>query len=61
MDDYIQLFEDRKIRTTWDEEQLANYLGTNCPQVAMVGSTGKKRKESGQVLFYADEPYPGGR
>lgn len=73
----IQLFEDRKIRTAWDEEQeewyfsvvdviavltdspnptdylkkmrkrdeqLASYLGTNCPQVEMVGTTGKKRK-----------------
>ena len=73
----IQLFEDRKIRTAWDEEQeewyfsvvdvvavlsdsanptdylkkmrkrdeqLASYLGTNCPQVAMMGATGKKRK-----------------
>lgn len=73
----IQLFEDRKIRTVWDEdqeewyfsvvdviavltdssnptdylkkmrkrdEQLASYLGTNCPQVEMVGTTGKKRK-----------------
>ena len=73
----IQLFEDRKIRTVWDEEkeewyfsvvdvvavlsdsanptdylkkmrkrdeQLASYLGTNCPQVEMTGSTGKKRK-----------------
>lgn len=73
----IQLFEDRKIRTAWDEEkeewyfsvvdvvaalsdsanptdylkkmrkrdeQLASYLGTNCPQVEMAGSTGKKRK-----------------
>ncbi len=73
----IQLFEDRKIRTVWDEEQeewyfsvvdviavltdssnptdylkkmrkrdeqLARYLGTNCPQVAMIGATGKNRK-----------------
>ena len=73
----LQLFEDRKIRTAWDEEQeewyfsvvdviavltdssnptdylkkmrkrdeqLASYLGTNCPQVAMMGATGKKRK-----------------
>ena len=73
----IQLFEDRKIRTAWDEEQeewyfsvvdviavltdssnptdylkkmrkrdeqLASYLGTNCPQVTMMGATGKKRK-----------------
>ena len=80
----IQLFEDRKIRTAWDEEQeewyfsvvdviavltdssnptdylkkmrkrdeqLASYLGTNCPQVAMMGATGKKRK----VLAATDE------
>jgi hypothetical protein len=73
----IQLFEDRKIRTAWDEEReewyfsvvdviavltdspnptdylkkmrkrdelLAAYLGTNCPQVEMTGTTGKKRK-----------------
>ncbi|MFI3164524.1 MAG: BRO family protein [Bacillota bacterium] len=26
------------------DEELAIYLGTNCPQVEMVGSTGKKRK-----------------
>ena len=26
------------------DEQLASYLGTNCPQVEMTGSTGKKRK-----------------
>lgn len=32
MDDYIQLFEDRKIRITWDEEQLANYLGQIVPR-----------------------------
>lgn len=73
----IQLFENQKIRTAWDEEQeewyfsvvdviavltdssnptdylkkmrkrdeqLAIYLGTNCPQVAMMGASGKKRK-----------------
>lgn len=73
----IQLFENQKIRTAWDEEQeewyfsvvdviavltdssnptdylkkmrkrdeqLATYLGTNCPQVAMMGASGKKRK-----------------
>ena len=73
----IQLFEDRKIRTAWDEEQeewyfsvvdviavltdssnptdylkkmrkrdeqLASYLGTNCPQVAMQTESGKLRK-----------------
>ena len=73
----IQLFEDRKIRTAWDEEQeewyfslvdviavltdssnptdylkkmrkrdeqLASYLGTNCPQVAMPTQRGKNRR-----------------
>lgn len=73
----IQLFENQKIRTAWDEEQeewyfsvvdviavltdssnptdylkkmrkrdeqLAIYLGTICPQVAMMGASGKKRK-----------------
>ena len=71
----IQLFEDRKIRTAWDEEReewyfsvvdviavltdspnptdylkkmrkrdelLAAYLGTNCPQVEMTGTTGRE-------------------
>ena len=36
------------------DEQLAIYLGTNCPQVAMMGATGKKRKvlaaNAGQLL-----------
>ena len=73
----IQKFEERSIRTAWDEEQeewyfsvvdviavltdstnptdylkkmrkrdelLSSYIGTNCPQVEMVGNTGKKRK-----------------
>lgn len=73
----IQKFEERSIRTAWDEEReewyfsvvdvitvltestnptdylkkmrkrdelLSSYLGTNCPQVEMVGTTGKKRK-----------------
>ena len=73
----IQKFEERSIRTAWDEEReewyfsvvdviavltdstnptdylkkmrkrdelLSSYLGTNCPQVEMVGNTGKKRK-----------------
>lgn len=73
----IELFENRKIRSVWDEEreewyfsvvdvvgaltdsanptdylkkmrkrdaELAAYLGTNCPQVAMLTATGKKRK-----------------
>ena len=72
----IKLFEDKKIRIVWNEEQekyyfsvvdivqvltdsinptdylkklrkrdpeLGAFLGTNCPQVAMVTSTGKKR------------------
>ena len=73
----IQLFEERNIRTAWDEEReewyfsvvdviavltdspnptdylkkmrkrdelLAAYMGTNCPHVEMMGTTGKKRK-----------------
>ncbi|MGN1405573.1 MAG: BRO family protein [Erysipelotrichaceae bacterium] len=73
----VKLFENREIRTAWDEEkeewyfsivdviailtdsanptdylkkmrkrdeQLASYIGTNCPQVEMIGSAGKKRK-----------------
>lgn len=73
----IQLFEEKKIRTVWDEEkeewffsvvdvvevltdsanptdylkkmrkrepELGVYIGTNCPQVTMTTSTGKKRK-----------------
>ena len=73
----IQKFEERSIRTAWDDEReewyfsvvdviavltdstnptdylkkmrkrdelLSSYLGTNCPQVEMVGTTGKKRK-----------------
>lgn len=73
----IQKFEERSIRTAWDEEReewyfsvvdviavltestnptdylkkmrkrdelLSSYIGTNCPQVEMVGNTGKKRK-----------------
>ena len=73
----IQKFEERSIRTAWDEEReewyfsvvdviavltdstnptdylkkmrkrdelLSSYRGTNCPQVEMVGTTGKKRK-----------------
>ena len=73
----IKLYENRKIRSTWDDEkeewyfsvvdvvgvltdsenptdylkkmrkrdeQLASYLGTNCPQVVMKSSDGKKRK-----------------
>ncbi|EGF51032.1 hypothetical protein HMPREF9446_03712 [Bacteroides fluxus YIT 12057] len=26
------------------DEELATYLGTNCPQIEMVTDTGKKRK-----------------
>lgn len=73
----IQLFEEKKIRTVWDDEkeewffsvvdvvevltdsanptdylkkmrkrepELGVYIGTNCPQVTMTTSTGKKRK-----------------
>ena len=73
----IKLFEDRKIRTFWNEEEeewyfsivdvigvltdstnptdylkklrkrdtlLGDYIGTNCPQVAMTTETGKLRK-----------------
>lgn len=72
----IKLFEDQKIRTSWNEEEeewyfsivdvvgvltdstnptdylkklrkrdaiLGDYLGTNCPQVAMPTNTGKQR------------------
>ena len=72
----IQLFEERKVRTAWDDEQekwffsvvdvvavltdsanptdylkkmrkrdpeLGTFVGTNCPQVAMLTETGKKR------------------
>ena len=73
----VKLFEDRKIRSVWNEEEeewyfsvvdvigvltdsinpvdylkklrkrdplLGNYLGTNCPQVAIATGTGKQRK-----------------
>ena len=73
----IKLYENRKIRSNWDDEkeewyfsvvdvvgvltdsenptdylkkmrkrdeQLASYIGTNCPQVVMKSSDGKKRK-----------------
>lgn len=73
----IKLFQDKKIRSAWNEEEeqwyfsvvdvvealtdsinptdylkklrkrdnaLANYIGTNCPQVEMLTETGKKRK-----------------
>ena len=73
----IQLFEEKKVRTEWDDEkeewffsvvdvvevltdsanptdylkkmrkrepELGVYIGTNCPQVTMTSSTGKKRK-----------------
>lgn len=38
--DKIQLFEDKKIRTAWDEE---NETVTNCKQLKLVASDGKKR------------------
>lgn len=73
----IKLFEEKKIRSAWDETEeewyfslvdvvgvltdsanptdylkklrkrdtlLGNYIGTNCPQVAMLTETGKQRK-----------------
>lgn len=73
----IKIFEEKRIRSLWDDEreewyfsvidvvevltgsinptdylkkmrkrepELASYLGTNCPQVAMTTSSGKKRK-----------------
>ena len=73
----IKLFEEKRVRTVWDDQQekwyfsivdvvevltdsanptdylkkmrkrdpqLAAFLGTNCPQVAMLTETGKKRK-----------------
>ena len=73
----LQLFEERKVRTVWDDQeekwyfsvvdvigiltdsvnptdylkklrkrdqQLGNYIGTNCPQVEMMTETGKRRK-----------------
>ena len=48
----IKLFEDRKIRSVWNEDEeeklrkrdslLGDYIGTNCPQIAMATETGKK-------------------
>jgi len=76
-DNDIKLYENRRIRTVWDEEKqdwyfsvvdvvgvltdsleprdyfkklrkrdllLDSYVGTNCPQVEMMGESGKKRK-----------------
>lgn len=76
-DNSIKLFEDKKIRSAWNEEEeewyfsvvdvieiltdssnptdylkklrkrdtlLGDYIGTNCPQVAMTTETGKQRK-----------------
>jgi len=73
----IKLFEDKRIRTSWNEEEeewyfsvvdvvgvltdssnptdylkklrkrdilLGDYIGTNCPQVAILTDTGKLRK-----------------
>lgn len=77
MQDKIQLFEGKRVRSLWDNEkeewyfsivdvigalsdsanptdylkkmrkrdpELGSYLGTNCPQVAMLTETGKKRR-----------------
>jgi len=77
MENSIKLFEEKKIRSSWNEEEeewyfsvvdvievltdsanptdylkklrkrdalLGDYIGTNCPQVAMTTETGKQRK-----------------
>ena len=77
MKNKVQLFESKKIRSAWNEEEeewyfsivdviealtdstnptdylkkirkrdtlLGEYIGTNCPQVAMMTETGKQRK-----------------
>ena len=73
----IKIFEEKRVRSIWDDEQekwyfsvvdvigvltdsinptdylkklrkrdvlLGDYIGTNCPQVAMITETGKQRK-----------------
>mgnify|MGYP000074266917 FL=1 len=90
----IKLFQEKKIRSVWNEEEqqwyfsvvdvvgvltdsvnptdylkkmrkrdeeLANYLGTTCPQVEMVTDTGKKRKTLAanvQALFRIIQSIP---
>jgi len=60
----IQLFENKKIRTVWDEEKqewLAVFVGTNCPQVEMLTPTGKHRKTLAgemKVIFRIIESIP---
>ena len=90
----IKLFQNKKIRSVWDEEEqqwyfsvvdvvgaltdsvnptdnlkkmrkrdeaLATYLGTNCPQVAMMTETGKKRRTLAanvQALFRIIQSIP---
>lgn len=90
----IKLFQEKKIRSVWNEEErqwyfsvvdvvgvltdsvnptdylkkmrkrdeeLATYLGTNCPQVEMVTDTGKKRKTLAanvQALFRIIQSIP---
>ena len=90
----IKLFQEKKIRSVWNEEEqqwyfsvvdvvcvltdsvnptdylkkmrkrdeeLATYLGTNCPQIEMVTDTGKKRKTLAanvQALFRIIQSIP---
>ena len=90
----IQLFEDKRVRTVWDEEKqewffsvldvievltdskdptdyfkkmrkreegLAEFVGTNCPQVEMLTPTGKHRKTLAgemKVIFRIIESIP---
>ena len=94
--DEIRLYENKEVRSIWDEEQeewyfsvvdvvgvlsesknptdylkkmrkrdeqLALYIGTNCPQVAMKSSNGKKRKNisreyEGYPSYYPIHPIP---
>ena len=90
----IKLFEEKKVRTIWDDvqekwyfsvldviqvladsvnptdyfkkmrkrdEQLASFVGTNCPQVLMSGDSGKKRKTlvgDAQTIFRIIQSIP---
>ena len=90
----IKLFEEKKVRTIWDdvqekwyfsvldviqvlaesvnptdyfkkmrkrEEQLASFVGTNCPQVLMSGDSGKRRKTlvgDAQTIFRIIQSIP---
>ena len=90
----IKLFEEKKVRTIWDDvqekwyfsvldviqvladsvnptdyfkkmrkrdEQLASFVGTNCPQVLMSGDSGKRRKTlvgDAQTIFRIIQSIP---